>query len=225
MADWYPQRLSERDSWHASFDAQATATGTTHGLLAGDVAEIRVDAILVSLCADFDVVLRQYVEAWTEWRNLVLDGDPNVAFPPPPTPPTLTLPDEDFKPGVQPRTRSKAAIIKADADYTQAVGEDYGIVSPAAPPAGVPALQAFALTASQIRLAVSKAGYSVVAIDSRRAGGAWEQIGISQTAEFIDARPPLVAGQPELREFRAQGMENNARVGALSAVVSAVTVP
>ena len=45
------------------------------------------------------------------------------------------------------------------------------------------------------------------------------------TAEYIDARPPLVAGQPELREYRAQGMENNAPVGALSAVVSAVTVP
>lgn len=45
------------------------------------------------------------------------------------------------------------------------------------------------------------------------------------TAEYIDGRAPLVAGQPELREYRAQGMEQNARVGALSAVVSAVTVP
>lgn len=225
MADWYPQRLSERDSWHAGFDAQATATGTTFGLSAGDKAEIHVDSILVSLCADYDVVLRQYVEAWTEWRNLVLDGDPNAAFPNPPTQPSFVLPDENFKPGVQPRTRSKAGIIKADADYTPAVGEDYGIVSPAAPPAGVPSLVATALTASQVRLGVTKAGYSVVAIDSKRGGGAWEQIGVSMTAEYIDARAPLVAGQPEQREYRAQGMESNARVGALSAVVSAVTVP
>jgi hypothetical protein len=65
----------------------------------------------------------------------------------------------------------------------------------------------------------------VLAVDSRRGGGSWEPIGVSQTAEYIDARAPLVSGQPEQREYRVQGMENNARVGATSAIASAVTVP
>ena len=56
-------------------------------------------------------------------------------------------------------------------------------------------------------------------------GGTWEQIGVWMTAECIDARAPLVAGRPEQREYRAQGMQNNERVGAPSAVVSVVTVP
>lgn len=60
---------------------------------------------------------------------------------------------------------------------------------------------------------------------SLRAGGNWEQIGIAQVAEFIDQRAPLTAGQPEQREYRAQGMQGNNRVGALSGTVSAVTVP
>ena len=55
--------------------------------------------------------------------------------------------------------------------------------------------------------------------------GFLDLIGISETAELIDGRQLLVAGQPEVREFRAQGRQNNARVGALSAFVSAVTVP
>ena len=36
---------------------------------------------------------------------------------------------------------------------------------------------------------------------------------------------PLVAGQPEVREYRAQGRVNNVRVGPMSAIVSGVTVP
>ncbi|MFN8138850.1 MAG: hypothetical protein U0R49_03515 [Fimbriimonadales bacterium] len=36
---------------------------------------------------------------------------------------------------------------------------------------------------------------------------------------------PRVTGQPETREYRCQGMEANARVGNLSATVSAVTTP
>jgi hypothetical protein len=40
-----------------------------------------------------------------------------------------------------------------------------------------------------------------------------------------DSTPPLVAGAPETREYRAQGMSGNARVGDLSAVVSVVTTP
>ncbi len=42
---------------------------------------------------------------------------------------------------------------------------------------------------------------------------------------YNDGRAPLVAGQPEVQKYRAQGRENNERVGAFSAVVSVVTVP
>ena len=56
-------------------------------------------------------------------------------------------------------------------------------------------------------------------------GGAWEQIGVSMVDEFIDTRAPLVAGAPEVREYRVQGMENNARVGPNSEVSTVSTVP
>jgi hypothetical protein len=35
----------------------------------------------------------------------------------------------------------------------------------------------------------------------------------------------LAPGQPEQRKYRVQGMQNSARVGGVSATVSAVTVP
>ena len=44
----------------------------------------------------------------------------------------------------------------------------------------------------------------------------------------VDVRSVTVTrieGQPEQREYRAQGMQGNQRIGALSPVVNAVTVP
>jgi hypothetical protein len=45
------------------------------------------------------------------------------------------------------------------------------------------------------------------------------------TTVLTDTTALLVPGQPEQRNYRVQGMQNNARVGGVSATVSAVTVP
>ncbi|MBI5705821.1 MAG: hypothetical protein HZC36_02405 [Armatimonadetes bacterium] len=67
--------------------------------------------------------------------------------------------------------------------------------------------------------------FGLIAVGSKRSAGTWEQLGISQTAEYVDARAPIAAGQPEQREYRAQEIQNSARVGATSAILSVVTVP
>lgn len=225
MADWYPTNQADRIPWHANFNTNAQATGTTFGLSAAQKTSIQKDKDMVPTVVNFKEAVQAYAQAVTEWANLILEGPIGTPFPAVPTAPSVPTFEGGDEAAIEPRTRQYRGIIAADPDYTAEVGENYGIIAPAAPPAGVPALAAYALTASQVRLVISKAGYDVLAIDSKRGGGAWEQIGISQTAEFIDGRSPLTAGQPEQREYRAQGMENNARVGALSAVVSAVTVP
>ena len=47
MADWYPATLAALIPWHANFAAQTTATGTTHGLSAGQVTQIATDSEVV----------------------------------------------------------------------------------------------------------------------------------------------------------------------------------
>lgn len=187
MSDWYPRNLSDRIPWHANYNTNAQATGTTYGLSAGDKTDAGNDAGNVPLIVNFKQAVSDYAQAVTEWADLMFDAPIGSALPPIPTAPTAPTLAIGSKPSIVPRTRLQAGIIKADADYTQQVGENYGIVAPAA--------------------------------------GAWSQIGVAQTAEFIDTTAPAVAGQPEQRDYRAQGMENNARVGALSAIVTAVTVP
>lgn len=223
--DWYPTTLADRIAWHANFAAQAVIDGTAHGLTAAQVTQSGTDSTNVAACVNYVVAVDAYRQAVTAFKDILLDGDIGVTLPIAPTAPTITLVALGSQPAIQARTRQYAALIKASIGYTPEIGERYGIVAPAGAGPTTPSLVATALTGSQVSLAVGKGGYAVVAIDGRVAGGAWSQIGVSMTATYVDGRPPVVAGAPELREYRAQGMASNTRVGALSAIVSAVTVP
>jgi hypothetical protein len=225
--DWYPNALATLGPWHTTFSAQATATGTTHGLTAGNVTQAGEDSAVVSALLDYDDALRGYTEAWTAWRDFVLFGDPDDAPIEVPTEPALTLPGEGAPtPGIRTRTRGYANVIKASPGYELSVGEDYGIVAAVAPPPGVPAISlATALIDSDVALKLSKAGYEALAVDMRRDGGAFTQIGVSLTSTFVDETAPLVVGQPEVREYRVQGLDGNDRVGGVSATVSVSTTP
>lgn len=225
MADWYPTRLSDLIPWHANFNAEAQATGGNFGLSVAQRAAIALDATNVALIVNYLEAVDAFKEAVTGFKDTVFNGALNTPLPAEPLIPTqLALPDGS-EAAIEARTRLYAGIIRAHPSYTEQVGQDYGIVGAAPAPPGTPALVATALTQSQVRLVITKAGYSVVAVDSKRGTGQWEQIGISQLAEYIDARPPLTPNTPELREYRVQGLVGNTRSGPMSAISSAVTVP
>lgn len=222
---WYPKAFAARIPFHENFDENAQATGSTYGLSVGDKADIALDKDNVPKVVNFKEGVAAYAQAVTEWAEIILEGEIGSVFPPPPTapvPPTFAL---GSKTAIRGRTLLYAGVIKSDADYTPLVGENYMIVSPADPPPGTPSIKATALTQSQVRLQVTKAGYNSVAIDARYTGGVFAEIGVCTTSEFIDGRPPQVPGQPDLIEYRCQGRENNARTGPLSGIVSVVTVP
>jgi hypothetical protein len=224
--DWYPGSLAALGPWHATFAAQATATGSTFGLSGANVTQINDDSDVIAVALDYDEALRGYVQAWTAWRTALFAGDPLAPGSAPPTVPTLTLPTPAPTPGIRDRTRGFANMIKASPIYTEAVGEDYGIVAAEPAPPGTPAiLLATAMIDSDVALKLSKAGYDALAIDMRRDGGAFVQIGVSLTQTFVDETAPLAVGEPEVREYRVQGLDGNARVGDVSATVSVSTIP
>jgi hypothetical protein len=224
---WYPKAFALRIPFHANFNVNAQATGLTYGLVAGQQASIARDAANVPLVVNFKDAAAAYAQAVTEWAAIILDGEIGAPFPPAPTAPTAPTFALGSETAIRPRTLLYGGIIKADPDYTLEVGEAYGIISPAEGPLATPAIQRATAQAGtdNVDLSLFKGGYDVIAIDMKRAGGGWVQIGVSQTANFKDTTASLVAGQPEVREYRCQGMLNNARTGELSATVSVVTVP
>ncbi len=53
------------------------------------------------------------------------------------------------------------------------------------------------------RLVIDGPGHAPT--DSKRGTGGWEQIGASQIPQYIDARSPLVPGQPSFANTVARG--------------------
>ena len=225
--DWYPSRLGDRSPWHTNFNTQAVATGVSRGLSAAQVTQITADLGALTVIINALVAADDYAQALTAFKDAFLDGPIGVIAPSLPAPPaSITWPVGAIA-SIQARTRQYAALIKAQPTYTHSIGELYGIEPPAAGPLADPSVRTAMPTAgtSNVVLNLTKGGYDVIAVEMRRNGGAWNQIGVSQTATFTDTTALLVAGQPEQRDYRVQGMLNNARAGGLSATVSAVTVP
>lgn len=221
---WYPTTTDALPDWHTNFAARAAANGTSLGLTAAQVTQIGVDAGNVVLAISSVVTADTYKKGMIQWRDLFLRGDDEAA-PDAPDGPGLIPETAGSKGAIRNRTLAYAAIIKASPAYTSIIGETYQIVGSGPIPLLTPLVAAFAQPFSVVKISMKKKGYDVLAVDCKRGTGDWEQVGVSMRANYIDERPPLVAGQPEVREYRVQGMKDNARVGTISEHAQVVTTP
>ena len=67
-------------------------------------------------------------------------------------------------------------------------------------------------------------GHAGLQIESRRGGGEWEEVGILATRGYRDTRPLLVAGQPEVREYRGRFWDGSEEISGEWSAVGTVTV-
>lgn len=224
--DWYPRRLAERPEWHNNFMLQSAATGLADGLTAPIIAQIAIDADTVAKIVNYDTVVDGFSESWSAYMRAVLDAPLNTPVPAAPVPPDPIDVLMTLQAAIQARTRQYAGLLKAHPGYTVQKGEIYRIVAVAPSGPGTPAINsATALLGGEVSLSLLKAGYQILAVDMRRGGGSWAQIGVSQTASYLDTTDNATPETPEQREYRIQGIVGNQRVGPLSAVVPVVTLP
>ncbi len=225
--DWYPRRIAELAEWHANFSTQATATGVANGLTAGEVTQIAADAAVVELLLNYNETVDAFTQAVTEHRRLLINSPEGTPLPPAPTPPVPIALGLGAMTAIEARTREYANRIKASATYTPAIGDLYGIIATEEGAAGTPSVvKATALIDADVALKIKKNGHIAVAVDMRRHGGAWTQIGVSVGTTFVDTTEPTAPDGCEMREYRVQGMDSdNNRIGDVSPTVSIVTMP
>ena len=110
-------------------------------------------------------------------------------------------------------------MIKGAPGYTEGIGLLLGVVGeelPMPPPPGeAPSpeltVKIIAGTLNQyVNVKYYKRSHEYVVIECRRGTGDWEQIAQSKKSPFIDNRNLLVAGQAEVREYRARFWDNGA---------------
>lgn len=206
---WYPSAVAEQPEWNENFYTKLP------GLLATltTVPTAHADACVASLkymnyvIGSWRTAVRELGPAATSAIELLLFGSgPAPVALPTFTAPTLPTGVAGVPPGVLVRLFALVRIIKADPNYTEAIGRDLGIIG--SEDATEHPYPDFSLTLEagsgnqQVRIDFTKYGHQGVWIESRVNNGAWAFLAIDTLKPYTDARALAVPGQPETREYR-----------------------
>lgn len=229
MADYLPFREDVFLRWLENFAAKLPGYQALLGLPAAEVAAVQADLEMYRYLSQALGTLRPDLQEFTAYRRLMRYGRPGAAGGIVPTVSLLPEPPAAVPPGIEARVRSLAQRIKNHPAYTPSIGVDLGIVM--TPPSAraaepKPDFRLLALPNSEVRLEWTKGGFTGVRLESRRAAEtAWTYLGIDLESPYVDARPPLAPGQPEVRHYRLRYLKGDQLVGDYSGIRTVTTVP
>lgn len=173
--------------------------------------------------------VRSFSQGATQYLKLLANGElDGAAFPVPvfatPAPPEGTVP---VPKGAITRITRFVQNIKNAEGYNEAMGRDLGIIG--AELTSVPAAPSFKLKLRQgqghqnVAVSFVKSIHEGVYIEgSRGPDGEWESVAAATKSPWVDTRPLLVPGQPEVRQYRLRHWDTNQPNGDWSTIGSIV---
>lgn len=194
-SDFIPTRDSAFLVWHDQYKTGVIAQAATVGLVAADTTAVTADN------TDIHAKITASVAA---------DASAKQA----------TLNKQVSRETIVARVRAMARRIKAHPAYTPAIGAQLGIVGPEDTTnltTSKPDLSGDDQTGGNVELQFNKSISDGVNIYSQRDGDAGFVFLARDTASpYVDNRPLLVAGKPEMRNYKAKYVSNDAEIGLFS---------
>lgn len=228
MPDYIPRVLSQLIAWFVNFASKLAVHGPNLGVTAAEITAAANDSTTVQHVINGQQIRQTDAQEFTRFRDQVLYGGESGEEPGAPAPGTITpaLPDP-IPFGIIPRTRDLAQRMKSHPLYTTAIGEDLGIEAPEGVlPDAQPVLTLTVETGFVVRLGFPMRGFPMIEIQCKRPGDAdFITIGFDSSEPYLDSRAPVVAGQPEVRQYRARYHDTAGPIGTWSDIVSATAQP
>jgi hypothetical protein len=224
-----PRNDNELMVWLNNFSTSFASHATALGFTAAEVSSVGADAAMLSyLVPTYKSALR----ARSTYKNLVVSGALGRPATPPPPAPTTATPPATVPPGILARLRNLVQRIQLAPGYTEAIGRDLGILgveadgSEPSDETAKPTAKARSIASNTVQIDFSKERFDGVLIESRRTGEAdWQTLATDNYSPYVDARPLLQAGKPEVREYRLRYIELDEPVGEWSDIISATARP
>ena len=200
------------------------------GILATDedIVQQALDAARFRAVVDFTATMQSAAKSWTAEKNFERDG--GSLAPASQTVPVLPTGFPAAVPaGILPRFRNLAQRIKKMHTYTLAIGQALGIEGPGvvanAALAGIaqPVAHGRALVSGGAEIKSTKGEAEAVDVYGQRDGDA-APVHLARVMHlpYIDARPLLVAGKPETREYHTLFVRHDQQYGQPSAIIKVV---
>lgn len=216
---YFPRIISQRPEWFRNYGTELPLANATLALPAPAVANSVADALFCEYaCGPYLTAVREFGPAATASVEELLYGpgtSPHVltVF----TPPALggVVPVDS---GALERIAKFIQTIKASPNYTEAIGLQLGIVGAEDTveqdrPTFEVKNERGGGSCECVKILFRKYGRDGVAVYSRRGGGDWELLGIDLASPYLDERPLLVPGTPEVRDYRLQFYDDSAPTG------------
>lgn len=227
--DYLPSEEVPRAAWLNNFAARLPNYSGALGLDTTDVGYVAAAAQAYDYAVNaLSNALRNLSKSVTAFKdNLEGDRTPeNVAYPvlTLPQPPAIsTLPN--LQTGLFIWINNLVQEIRKAPNYNDSIGADLGIV---APPKPAPALKGRitkleAFPGSEVDLSFVRNGAKMAVVESKRGNSGWEVLDKVAASSYEDKRPPLIAGQAEVRTYRIRLSDGKNAIGDYSDEMSIAT--
>ena len=227
---YFPSRIANQITWLDNYRQKIAVHGPTCGVAAGDVTATVNDArwcihVLSSWLSD----VRAFAPAATDAVDLVLTGEGTSAVTLPAfTAPALPAGVTAALPGALNRIFTLIGTLKRHPAYTEAIGTDLSVVGPEETEKSTPKFRPDVLQGSScqcVKLTFYKYTHMGVHIESKRGTGGWEFLAVDTESPYLDERPLLAAGQPEVREYRMRFWDKGTANGDWTDVAKVTVAP
>lgn len=226
---YFPASEADRVVWLTHFRAKLPIHGPSVGLSAEEIANILADIdFYVWILQTFNPAIQQNALESTVYKGIIATGTGSELVPVP-VPAVFDNPPAVRPPGVLTRLFNLVQRIKIGAGYTEAIGQDLGIIgsqdTTAHPIPDFTATTERGAATERVKMVFTKYGHDGVSIDSRRNNGAWEFLAIAMVKPWYDERPLLDPAAPEIREYRVRWWDKGAANGEFSPVQKVTVGP
>ena len=228
--NYYPSRIGDQVNWLDNYGIKLPIYGATLGVIAGDITASVNDAKYGNyVLGTWLSAVRNFSPSTTDAVDDVLTGAGTVAMVLPTfTAPALPAGVTAALPGTLNRIFALIAKMKLSSAMTEAIATDLGIVGSEATEKAVPKFITEMLqgTGCQcVKHTFYKYNHMGVYVEGRRGTGAWEFLAIDTESPYVDERPLLVAGTPEVREYRMRFWDKGTPNGDWTDVVKVTVSP
>ena len=203
---FYPARSGDQIVWLRTFRNKIPNYQTPLGYVAADITAVQADCDrLAWLLETLQGTAQSFAQGVTAHLRLMQEGTGTALVAPPAFAlPTTPAQPNNVLPGALKRLMNFIANLKTRTGYSDAIGEDLGVIGAqvVVDPDAVPTVKATARS-GEVEINFSKDGHLGVWIESQVGGETeWAHIAIDTSDPYNDTRPLKVAGQPEKRRYR-----------------------
>lgn len=162
-----------------------------------------------------------YKQGWTDLKDAARKSDGAGLLNTFPTAVDISDPPPAIAPGVEARFRALVRQIKANPAYTNAMGEDLGIVADQSSSALTKPTLNVKLQGAEPVISFKKLSSDGIKLYSKRGEEtSFSFLAVDTRSPYVDNRPNLVPGTSEKRTYQAYFIVNDAQVGGVSDDIS-----